>query len=141
MTMQGIKLDVVTPEESIFSDHVSMVVAPGTEGVIGILPNHAPVLTGLREGELIVRQKDKEDVAFAIGGGFMDVQPNQVTILADVAERASAINMERAKAARERAKSLISSGNLKHDDLLKAEAALRRALIRMKVAEKHRSIN
>ncbi|RME42277.1 MAG: F0F1 ATP synthase subunit epsilon [Caldilineae bacterium] len=133
-----IQLEIVTVERLLYSDEVDMVIAPGSEGVLGILPHHAPLLTSLNYGELIVRKQGEEDQSFAIGGGFIEVQPDKVTVLADTAERADEINLERAKAARDRAAKLIEEGGLSMDDLIRAEAAMRRALARIKVAEKRR---
>ena len=130
-----INLEIVTVERQLYNDDVDMVVAPGSEGVLGILPNHAPLLTSLSYGELIVRKEGREE-AFAIGGGYMDVQPHKITVLADGAERADEINLDRARAARDRAQKLIEEGGLSLDDLLRAEAALRRSLLRLKVGEK-----
>ena len=134
------KLEIVTVERQIYDDDVDMVVAPGSEGVLGILPNHMPLLTSLRVGELIVKKQGQPDQSFAIGGGYMDVQPHRVTILADVAERADEINIERARAARDRAQQEIAEGHLSLDDLLRAEASLRRALLRLKLADKNRNM-
>ncbi len=133
-----IKLEIVTVERMLYSDDVDMVIAPGTEGVMGILPNHASLLTALNYGELIVRKKGEDDQSFAIGGGFMEVLPNKVTVLADVAEHADEINVQRAQQARDRAKNLLESGNLSMDDMVRAEAAIRRAMVRIKVAQKRR---
>ncbi len=133
-----IKLEIVTVERMLYSDDVDMVIAPGTEGVMGILPNHAALLTALNYGELVVRKKGEDDQSFAIGGGFMEVLPNKVTVLADVAEHADEINIQRAQQARDRAKNLLESGNLSMDDMVRAEAAIRRAMVRIKVAQKRR---
>ena len=133
------RLEIVTVERLLFEDDVDMVVAPGSEGVLGILPNHAPLLTTLTHGELVVRKSGEPEQLFAISGGYMDVQPSKVTVLADVAERADEINVERAVEARDRANREISEGSLSPDDLIRAEAALRRALLRLKIAEKRRS--
>jgi F-type H+-transporting ATPase subunit epsilon len=132
-----IKLEIVTVERKLYEDDVDMVIAPGSEGVLGILPHHTPLLTSLTYGELIARKGDREE-AFSIGGGYMDVQPNKVTVLADVAEQADEINVERARAARDRARQQIEAGNLSLDDMIRAEAAMRRALIRLKVGERRR---
>ena len=132
-----INLEIVTVERQLYNEDVDMVVAPGSEGMMGILPNHAPLLTALTYGELIVRKQGQEE-SFAIGGGYMDVQPHKVMVLADVAERADEINLDRARAARDRAQRLIAEGNLSLDDLIRTEAALRRALVRLKVGEKRR---
>ncbi len=132
------KLEIVTVERLLYSDDVDMVVAPGIEGVLGILPNHAPLLTALKYGELIVRKQGEDDQSFAIGGGFMEVVPGKITILADVAERAEEINLDRAKDARERAQGLLDSGNLSMDELVRVEASIRRAMVRIKIAEKRK---
>lgn len=129
-----IKLEIVTVEKLLYSDDVDMVVAPGSEGVMGILPNHAPLLSALNYGELIVRKQDEEEQAFAIGGGFIEVQPTKVTVLADAAERAEEIDEQRAAEARDRAKELLDTSGLSVDDMIRAEASLRRAMVRLKVA-------
>ncbi len=133
-----INLEIVTVERLLYSDDVDMVVVPGIEGVMGILPDHTPLLTALDHGELIVRKEGEEELSFAVSGGYMDVQPHKVTVLADAAERADEISLERAREARDRAQRMIEAGGLSMDDLIRAEAALRRALIRLKVGEKRR---
>lgn len=133
-----INLEIVTVERLLYSDDVDMVVAPGIEGVLGILPNHTPLLTALDHGELIVRKEGEEELSFVVSGGYMDVQPHKVTVLADAAERADEISLERAQEARDRAQRVIEAGGLSMDDLIRAEAALRRALVRLKVGEKRR---
>jgi len=133
-----INLEIVTVERQLYQDDVDMVVAPGSEGMLGILPHHAPLLTALTYGELLVR-KDGQEEAFAIGGGYMDVQPHKITVLADAAERADEINLDRAEAARDRVQKMIEEGGLSIDDLIRAEASLRRAMLRLKVGEKRRN--
>lgn len=131
-----IRLEVVTVERPIFDDDVDMIIAPGSEGVLGILPRHAPLLTALTYGELVIRKQGEDDQLLAIGGGFMEVQPDKVTVLADVAEHEDEINLERAEAARDRAKNMLETGDLSPTELARAEAAMKRALIRLKVAQK-----
>lgn len=131
-----IKLEIVTVERLLYSGEVDMVVAPGADGVMGILPHHAPLLTSLKFGDLMVRKAGEEDLDFAIGGGIMEVQPDKVTVLADAAERADEINVERAAAARDQAQKSLESGNLSADEVFKAELALQRAITRLKVAGK-----
>lgn len=131
-----IRLEVVTVERAIFSDDVDVIIAPGIEGELGILPHHAPLLTALAYGELIAR-KGNEEYSFAIGGGFLEVRPDKVVVLADVAERAEEIDIERAEAARKRAEEMIRVRGVEID-LVRAEAAMRRALIRLRVAERRR---
>jgi F-type H+-transporting ATPase subunit epsilon len=132
-----IKLDIVTVERLVYSKDVDMVVIPGSEGVFGVLPNHAPLLSAMNYGEMIVRRKDEEEQLFAISGGFVEVQPDKVTVLADAAERADEISVERAQSARDRAKGLLEQAkNTNSVDLTRAEASLRRALVRLKIARK-----
>ena len=113
-----------------------MVIAPGVEGQLGILPNHAALMTMLEPGELIVR-KGAEETLIAISGGFLEVLGNRVTILADAAERAEDIDFARAEAAKRRAEETLRTGPT-GANLASAEAALRRSLSRLKVAERRR---
>ena len=132
-----LRLDIVTVERLVYSEEVDMVIAPGIEGELGILPRHAPLLTALTYGELRVKRGGEED-SFAIGGGFLEVQPDQVTVLADAAERAEEIDLERAEAARRRAEEQIEDAARTDVDFARADAALRRSLVRIKVAEARR---
>ena len=132
-----LKLDIVTVERLVYSQDVDMVIAPGIDGEMGILPRHAPLLTALTYGELRVRRGDDE-YSFAISGGFMEVQPDRVTVLADTAERAEEIDLERAETARRRAEERLVVMADETVDFAKAEAALRRSKIRIKVAEARR---
>ncbi len=136
--MAQIRCEVVTPERVVFDDEVDMVVAPGVEGQLGILPHHAPLMTALTFGELSIRRTGQEDELIAIGGGFMEVGPDHVTILADSAERAEEIDEARAEAARQRAVELMSQKQRDEVDFARAEAALRRSVIRLKVAQRKR---
>ena len=90
--MARLRCEVVTPERIVFEDDVDMVLAPGIEGQLGILPHHAPLITALSYGELILQREGQEDEFIAIGGGSMEVGPDHVTILADSAERADEID-------------------------------------------------
>jgi F-type H+-transporting ATPase subunit epsilon len=132
-----LKLDIVTVEGLVYSEDVDMVIAPGIEGELGILPRHAPLLTALSYGELRAKRGPEED-SFAISGGFMEVQPDRVTVLADTAERAEDIDVERAEAARRRAEDRLRAKAQNDIDFLRAEAALRRSLMRIKVVETRR---
>jgi F-type H+-transporting ATPase subunit epsilon len=135
--MATLHLEIVTIERRIFDDEVNMVVAPGSEGMLGILPRHTPLLTALTYGELQIKKDGQEDQFFAIGGGFMEVQPHRVVVLADSAERAEEIDVERAEAARRRAEESIARAP-EELELERAEAALRRNVTRLKVAERRR---
>ncbi|MBI4714403.1 MAG: F0F1 ATP synthase subunit epsilon [Nitrospirae bacterium] len=132
--MAKIKLDVVTAERPVFSDEADFVVAPGSMGELGILPKHAPLLTTLEVGEIRVR-KDGEEYAIFTSGGFMEVLPDRITILANTAERAEDIDEARALEARERAETLMASKTTAVE-MATAEAALRRAAIRLKIARR-----
>ncbi|UCC86321.1 MAG: F0F1 ATP synthase subunit epsilon [Anaerolineales bacterium] len=132
-----LKLDIVTVERLVYSEDVDMVIAPGIEGQLGILPRHAPLLTALTYGELRVKRGGEEE-SFAIGGGFMEVQPDRVTVLADTAERAEEIDLERAQAARRRAEEHLERQLQNKVDFARSEAALRRSLIRIKLGEARR---
>ena len=136
--MAQIRCEVVTAERIVFDDQVDMVLAPGIQGQLGILPQHAPLMTALTYGELVIRREGQEDEFIAIGGGFMEVGPDHVTILADSAERAGEIDEERAEAARLRAEATMEQQKREDIDFARAEASLRRSLVRLKVAKRKR---
>ena len=130
------KLDVVTAERVVYSGEVDAVVAPGKEGQLGILPNHAPLMTILQPGELLAR-KGGEEISLAIAGGFLEVRPDHIVVLADAAERADEIDIARAETAKQRAEEALAA----HPGAAEAariEAALRRSLVRLKVQEKRK---
>lgn len=132
-------LEIVTTERTVFAGPVDMVTVPGGGGEMGILPNHAPVLSTLKAGEL--RVKIGSDVQeFAIGGGFIDIHNNRVIILADSAERADEIDMARAEAARMRAEEMLKNPPPNKEDLVQIEAAFRRSQVRLRIAQ-HRRTN
>lgn len=135
----NIMLEVVTPEKVVVNEEVQIVVAPGEMGEFGVLIGHTPFLTPLRLGA--VRYKDVSGVERVVflSGGFAEVLPNKVTILAESAERRKDIDLERAKAALERAKRRLEIE--KQDvDYIRARAALERALHRLRVAESRRTV-
>jgi F-type H+-transporting ATPase subunit epsilon len=132
--MSPLRLEIVTAERQIFAEDVDMVVAPGSEGELGILPHHAPLLTTLKPGELRIK-KSGEEILLAITGGFMEVLPDRVTILADAAERAEEIDLARAEAARQRAQERVA-GHAVEIDRTRAMAAMARATARLRVAQK-----
>lgn len=135
--MATMRLDIVTAEKLVYSDEVSSVVAPGAEGQLGILPNHAPLLTSLKPGELKV-SKEGEETNIAVSGGFLEVLKNVVTILADTAERAEDIDVERAEAALKRAQEKVNSSE-SDLDLERAIRALKRSQARVFVSKRKRS--
>ena len=104
-----LKLDIVTIERKVGEyEDVDLVLLPGIEGEMGVLPNHAPVLTALRPGVIMIRMGDREEL-FAVGGGFVDVHPKHVTVLAQSAEHSDEIDVERAEAARRRAEEVMET--------------------------------
>jgi F-type H+-transporting ATPase subunit epsilon len=134
--MATFKLEIVTAERMVFSDDVSAVIAWGVEGQLGILPHHAPLMTMLQPGDILIR-KDKEEEFFVISGGFLEVRPDKVIILADACERVDEIDIARAEEAKRRAQETMKAAPLSADAAA-AEAALRRSLARLKVAERKR---
>jgi F-type H+-transporting ATPase subunit epsilon len=131
-----LKLDIVTAERKVFSDDVDIVVAPGTEGELGILPHHAALMTTLSAGELVARKSGNE-YSMAISGGYLEVHSDQVIVLADSAERAEEIDVARAEQAKKRAQEALSR-TASEMEAAAAEAALRRALVRLGVAERRK---
>ena len=137
--MSTLRLEILTIERKVFEDDVAMVIAPGSEGVLGILPRHTPLLTALTFGELQIKKEGEEDQFFAISGGFMEVLPDHIIVLADAAERAAEIDLERAESARQRAEEMLTkakAGEIAEFD--QAESALKRSAIRIKVAQRRR---
>ncbi len=134
--MATLNLEIVTAERSVYSDDVDIVIAPGIAGQLGILPNHAALMTMLEPGEICVR-KGTGETFIAISGGFLEVLDNKVVILADTAERAEEIDLTRAEAAKQRARERLEHPPTEMDTT-RAEAALRRSLARLKVAERRR---
>jgi F-type H+-transporting ATPase subunit epsilon len=131
-------LDIVTPEKKILSeDQVSIITVMTTEGEIGVLPHHVPLYAKLQPGELKYK-KDGHDHYVAIHGGFIEVTPTKVTILADDAVRAEDISEELAEQARLRAEELMAQ-KVTDADFVHAEAAMRRALLELKVVQKRRT--
>lgn len=135
-----IRCEIVSQDRLVFEDNVDMVVAPGSEGELGILPHHAPLLTTLKHGVLKVRRQGQEQI-FAISGGFMEVRPDIVTVLADAAEHADEIDLARAEEARHRAEATMKSGvPATSEAYLQAEMALRRSNLRLQVARRRRGL-
>jgi F-type H+-transporting ATPase subunit epsilon len=126
-----IRLDIVTPEKVAYSAEVSMVIARTTAGDIGILPGHAALIAALAIWPLRVIT-DGEEIQISMCGGFIEVQPEKITILANCAELAEEIDVERAEMAKARAESLLRESD---SDFARAEVALKRAMVRLRVAE------
>jgi F-type H+-transporting ATPase subunit epsilon len=135
--LTSFKLDVVTPDRPVVSDEVTELVAPGSEGYFGVLPGHTPFITTLAIGELTYwRGKDARHLA--VTWGYAEVRGDRVIILAEAAERAEEIDVERAERARRRAEERLEAwfGGKEDVDFTRAEAALYRAVNRMEVARK-----
>jgi F-type H+-transporting ATPase subunit epsilon len=130
-------LEIVTPERQVFSEEVDAVVCPGIEGELGVLPHHAPLLTTLGVGELRIRRGSEEEY-FAIAGGFLQVRPDKVVVMAETADMASEIDLEKAQQARAEAERALTEAYEEPADLARARAALQRALLQIRVAERRR---
>jgi F-type H+-transporting ATPase subunit epsilon len=135
-----IRCEIVSQDRTVFQGDVDIVILPGVAGEMGILPNHAPVLTILKYGVIKVRQGSKEEL-FAVAGGMAEVQPTIVTILADAAENIMDIDITRAQAAKKRAEDALAKINPdEQDTYLRMEAALRRSNLRLDVARRYRRV-
>ncbi|MDM8519531.1 F0F1 ATP synthase subunit epsilon [Anaerolineales bacterium HSG6] len=130
-----IRLEILTIEGKLFDEEIDMVVAPGIEGVFGVLPNHAPLLTTLNYGELQVKRSGQPDEFFAIGGGFIEVRPDHVVVMADSAERADEIDVSRAEESRLRAQSSLEKRG-ETIEFEKAQDSLKRSALRVKIAKR-----
>ncbi|WP_279389092.1 F0F1 ATP synthase subunit epsilon [Hazenella coriacea] len=130
--MSKMQLDIVTPERKVYSDEVDMVITRAAEGDIGILPKHAPLVSPLKITAVRIK-KDGDESVIAVSGGFLEVRPDKVTILAESAELPEEIDVERAKAAKERAESRLKSED---GDQKRAELALARAMNRLDIANR-----
>ena len=128
-------LEIVTPEKLAFSDQVDSVVLPGSEGELGVLPHHAPLVSTLGAGELRLRKGGSEE-SFAIVGGFLQVLPDKVVVMAETADMAAEIDLEKAQEARRQAEQALESGFHEGADLAAARAALQTALLRVRLAER-----
>ena len=135
--MAILRLDIVTAERAVYSDEVDMVIAPGVLGQLGILPHHAPLMTMLEPGELIAK-KGSDEFGLVVSGGFLEVRPDRVIVLADTAERVEEIDIARAEEAMRRAEKHLAEKYVPEVDAARAEAALRRSSIRLRVARRRR---
>ncbi|MGA7672426.1 MAG: F0F1 ATP synthase subunit epsilon [Nitrolancea sp.] len=135
--MAKLRVEVVTGERIVYEeDDVDMVVAPGADGTLGILPRHAPIVSLLALGEMRIKKGGMEE-SIVVFGGFLEVSHDQVRILADTAERAEDIDLDRAQTARDRAEARLSERTAQID-FTRAEIALRRSMIRLRVGQRTR---
>ncbi len=129
-------LEVITPERKVYEDDVDMVIAPGGDGYLGILPHHTPLLTTLGPGEFRVKKGGAEQI-LAVFGGFMDVRGDRVVVLTEAAEHVEEIDIQRAQQARQRAQQALAAPTSAAEEAI-ARAALQRALVRIRVSERRR---
>ena len=140
MLPEAIELIVVTPERQLLRETVVEAAIPGRDGALGILPGHAPLMTELGIGELSYRTAtSSQSISLAVVRGFAEVLPDRVTVLAETAERAEEIDLNRAEAAKARAEKRLASNDT-NIDWDRATVALRRAVIRIHVARKYRGV-
>ena len=133
-----IRCEIVSQDRIVFQGDADMVLLPGTDGEMGILPHHAPLLTTLKYGIIKVRTKGQE-AFFTVAGGIAEVQPDIITVLADAAENVENIDIARAESARKRVEEMLSKGvPADTDAYLKMEAALRRSNLRLDAAKRYR---
>jgi F-type H+-transporting ATPase subunit epsilon len=134
----SIRCEIVSQDRQVFSGEADMVIVPGSQGEMGILPNHAPLLSTLKFGILRVRSKGQEQI-FTIAGGVIEVQPDLVTVMADAAENVQEIDINRAEAAKRRAEEILKQGiPPDSDSYLKIESALRRSNLRLEAVKRYR---
>jgi F-type H+-transporting ATPase subunit epsilon len=129
--MAKLQLDIVTPESKAFSEEVDMVVLPGAEGELGILPLHVPLMTRLLPGEIRITQGPKQ-IELVVGNGFVEVTHNKVSILTDMAMADSDVDEHAAEEAVQRAQSALRDKNLTSDELAETESALARSLAQLR---------
>lgn len=135
--MKLIKFKIVTPERTVFESEINQVTLPTQEGEITVLPNHIPLISVLVPGELLIK-KENDEIAMAVSGGMIEVQKNEITILADTAERAEEIDLARAEEARKKAEQLKDEKiRMDETEFAAVAALLERNLARIKVARKH----
>lgn len=136
---ETMRFEFITQERIVYQDEVTMVIAPGASGALGILPRHAPLMTVIVPGEVAIKREGQEDRYFAVGGGFMEVRPDKVTLLARSGEEAETIDLDRAKEARQRAEELLAAMPKDGEERRQLmEQALIRSKVRLKVAERRR---
>ena len=135
--MAKMRLEIITAERQVYSEEVEVLVAPGIEGELGILPHHAPLMTALQPGELLIR-KDGEETYLAVTGGFLEVIGNTVTILADACERSDEIDEQRAQEAMDLARERLERQDIDMQ-LEQVAVSMRRAQVRLNVARRRRA--
>lgn len=132
-------LEIITPEKSVLDEEIEELLVPTDKGQIGILPHHISLVTKLAQGEMVIKSKGK-NLFFAITGGFLEVKKDKITILADYAEHAQDIDVEKAQEAQNRAEELLSKKKeiLSREEVIKLESELRRSLLQQHIAQRHK---
>jgi len=138
MPPDKLQFEIVTPDRLVQKDEVDELQIPGKNGYLGILPGHAPLITELTVGQLSY-QKDKVTRYLSVAGGYCEVLPNRVTLLAETAEKPEEINVDRARASKERAEKRLADSQNPDIDFDRAMVSLQRALIRLQVSQKRTS--
>lgn len=133
-----LRLLVITPEKVVIDERVSSVTIPGSEGSFGVLKNHAPLLAAVEAGELVVVDEAGARKSFFIADGFVEVAKNTVRLVVDSGEKVTEIDIQRAEESEKRARARVAQRTKIDVDLPRAEAALRRAIARGKLAKKYR---
>ena len=133
-----VHLEIVSAEKSLYSGEVAMIVAPGIAGELGVLPSHAPLLTRVKPGVLKINLPDGTEEFVYVSGGVLEVQPDKITVLADVAERGEDLDEERAEAARKEAEEKLRSAGTATMDYAAARAELAQAAAQLKAIRKLR---
>jgi F-type H+-transporting ATPase subunit epsilon len=130
---------MLTPEKILYQGEIASLVAPGQEGYLGVMANHAPMVAALATGEVKITNEKGKTSYFALSGGMLEVEREEVTLLADAAEKIEEIDVKRAETARERAAARLAKPS-KDIDVTRAQAALMRALNRLRIAKKRASL-
>lgn len=133
--MKTMKVSVVTPDGPVYESDVEMVSTKAVSGELGILPGHIPMVAPLEIGSVRLKKEGKTHY-IAVSGGFLEVRPEQVTVLAQAAENAEDIDVERAQRAKERAEQRLKEQKMENMDFKRAELALRRAINRLSIADR-----
>ncbi len=131
-----INFKIATPERVVYKEEVDQITLPTMQGEITILPNHIPLISVLKPGEVLIK-KDGEEISLAVSGGFIEVLPDKVVCLADTAERAEELDVERAEAARKRAEEALNTKRFDAKEFAALSAMMEKELARLKVGKKH----
>jgi len=137
MSDKKIKFEITTPERVVYSEEIEEAIIPTMNGEIGVLPNHIPLVSILKAGELRIK-KNGEEESIAVSGGFIEVRPNKVVILADTAEKSDEIDEQKAEEARKNAEALIKEKRVDATDFAALSAKIEKELVRLKVVKKRR---